>query len=65
MTDGNDTDDQQLSHVPMEPEVLKSKGNEAFQTTLKKKMFLCFISLAKVTKCPFKTTAFVATLLHI
>jgi hypothetical protein len=29
MTDGNDTDDQQLSHVPMEPEVLKSKGNEA------------------------------------
>jgi hypothetical protein len=30
-----------------------------------KKLFLRFISLAKVTKCPFKTTAFVATLLHI
>jgi tetratricopeptide (TPR) repeat protein len=30
-TDENDTDDQQISHVPMEPEVLKSKGNEAFQ----------------------------------
>ena len=31
MTEENDTDDQQLSHVPMEPEELKSKGNEAFQ----------------------------------
>jgi hypothetical protein len=28
-------------------------------------VFLRFISLAKVIKCPFKTTAFVATLLHI
>jgi hypothetical protein len=34
-------------------------------STLKKKLFLRFISLAKVTKCPFKTTAFVATLLQI
>jgi tetratricopeptide (TPR) repeat protein len=31
MTDENDTDDQQISHVPLEPEVLNSKGNEAFQ----------------------------------
>lgn len=31
MTEENDTDDQQISHVPMAPDVLKSKGNEAFQ----------------------------------
>ena len=31
MTDETDTDDQQIAHVSMEPEVLKSKGNEAFQ----------------------------------
>jgi hypothetical protein len=41
MTEENDTDDQQLSHVPMEPEVLKSKGNEAFQKSKFHDALLC------------------------
>jgi tRNA (mo5U34)-methyltransferase len=51
-----------LLHLQQLKTLLIDEGELILETLivskLKKKMFLRFISLAKVTKCPFKTIAF-------